>query len=173
MLHTLASERTIGLSMMPLRKMRSMSLAPVVAGNSPRLSNTCCIAARIKRELLRHKTHLQHVKYYTPGSEDRAKDSPAGLNKLYITITDGWNITPPFTVLSSAYYTCLAILLSSVFIWSTQVISWVWTSIVCETYVVFSFMCANGKRCQVHWLTWYRPSVIINKVIKVIIKKKM
>lgn len=41
---TLARERTMGLSMMPRRKSRSMSLAPVEVGSSPRLSNTCCMA---------------------------------------------------------------------------------------------------------------------------------
>lgn len=47
---TLARERTMGLSMMPRRKSRSMSLAPVEVGNSPRLSNTCCMAGWMERE---------------------------------------------------------------------------------------------------------------------------
>lgn len=34
----------MGLSMMPLRKMRSISLAPVPDGRSFRLSSTCCMA---------------------------------------------------------------------------------------------------------------------------------
>lgn len=34
----------MGLSMMPLRKIRSMSLAPVPDGSSLRLSSTCCMA---------------------------------------------------------------------------------------------------------------------------------
>ena len=40
----LARERTTGLSMMPLRKIRSMSLASVPNGSSFRLCNTCCMA---------------------------------------------------------------------------------------------------------------------------------
>lgn len=42
--NTLARDLTIGLSIIPLRKIRSISLAPVEIGNSLRLSNTCCIA---------------------------------------------------------------------------------------------------------------------------------
>lgn len=42
-------ERTMGLSMMPRRKSRSMSLAPVEVGSSPTLSNTCCMAGRAGR----------------------------------------------------------------------------------------------------------------------------
>lgn len=43
-------ELTMGLSMMPRRNSRSMSLAPVEVGNSPRLSNTCCMAGWMKQE---------------------------------------------------------------------------------------------------------------------------
>lgn len=45
---TLARERTIGLSMMPLRKIRSISLAPVPDGRSFKLSSTCCMTERKK-----------------------------------------------------------------------------------------------------------------------------
>lgn len=37
--------------MMPLRKIRSMSLASVPEGNSFRLSNTCCMALKKKRKV--------------------------------------------------------------------------------------------------------------------------
>lgn len=46
----LARERTTGLSMMPLRKIRSMSLASVPDGNSFRLCNTCCMASKNTKE---------------------------------------------------------------------------------------------------------------------------
>lgn len=58
----------MGLSMMPLRKIRSMSLAPVPDGSSLRLSSTCCMAkGRKKRnsEWVRGipaSTYFQHTR---------------------------------------------------------------------------------------------------------------
>lgn len=52
----------MGLSMMPLRKMRSISLAPEPDGRSFRLSSTCCMAEG-------EKTHVK----------DRAKTMPTTL----------------------------------------------------------------------------------------------
>lgn len=42
--HTLARDLTMGLSIMPRRKIRSSSAAPVALGRDPRLSKTCCMA---------------------------------------------------------------------------------------------------------------------------------
>lgn len=44
-LNTLASDLTMGFSIIPLRKIRSISSAPVDVGRSVRLSKTCCMAA--------------------------------------------------------------------------------------------------------------------------------
>lgn len=42
--YTLARDLTMGLSMMPRRKIRSSSAAPVALGRDPKLSRTCCMA---------------------------------------------------------------------------------------------------------------------------------
>lgn len=56
--HTLARERTMGLSMIPLRKMRSISLAPVPDGMSLRFSSTCCMAVEEQINLNDLANHL-------------------------------------------------------------------------------------------------------------------
>ena len=50
---TLARDLTIGLSIMPRRKIRSSSAAPVALGRDPRLSRTCCMAGG-KEQMVRH-----------------------------------------------------------------------------------------------------------------------
>lgn len=50
---TLAKDLTMGLSIMPRRKIRSSSAAPVALGRDPRLSRTCCMAGG-KEQPVRH-----------------------------------------------------------------------------------------------------------------------
>lgn len=51
--YTLARDLTMGLSIMPRRKIRSSSAAPVALGRDPRLSRTCCMAGG-KVQVVRH-----------------------------------------------------------------------------------------------------------------------
>lgn len=56
---TLARVRTVGLSMMPRRKSRSMSFAPAEVGRSPTLSTTCCMAGWTRQGERRRCRHRQ------------------------------------------------------------------------------------------------------------------
>lgn len=79
--YTLASDLTMGLSIMPRRKIRSSSAAPVALGRDPRLSRTCCMAGE-KGQAVRHryswaqetKTHQNHP---TPPTLCPTEDSPS------------------------------------------------------------------------------------------------
>lgn len=73
----------MGLSMMPLRKMRSISLAPVPDGRSFRLSSTCCMAKGgkkqvsdwAKRIVLFTSLELLNYHFENAGTNDRDKES--------------------------------------------------------------------------------------------------
>lgn len=75
---TLARERTMGLSMMPLRKIRSMSLAPVPDGSSLRLSSTCCMAKGREKKTVSERGESQPLlirERTTDGHKESASDS--------------------------------------------------------------------------------------------------
>lgn len=65
----LARERTTGLSMMPLRKIRSMSLASVPDGNSFRLSNTCCMALKKKKKKRIYRAKNIFIRNFNRGDD--------------------------------------------------------------------------------------------------------
>lgn len=74
----------MGLSMMPLRKMRSISLAPVPDGRSFRLSSTCCMAKGgekkqvsdwAKRIVLFTSFELVNYHFESAGTNDSDKES--------------------------------------------------------------------------------------------------